>query len=67
MMKGKSFIFLGGFILLAPLIWVFVQVLILEPIGVLDIHVSRVPEGPNSCVKVSEEWYRYCWNERDPL
>ena len=67
MMKGKSFIFLGGFILLAPLIWVFVQILILEPIGVLDIHVSRVPEGPNSCVKVSEEWYRYCWNERDPL
>ena len=45
----------------------FSQVLILEPLGVLDIHVSRVPEGPNNCVKITEEWYRYCWDQLDPL
>jgi len=29
-------------------------------LGFLDKHVSQVPEGPNGCVKITEEWYRYC-------
>ena len=66
-MKGKTLVLLGITVILSPFIWIFLQVLILEPLGVLDIHVSRVPEGPNSCVKITEEWYRYCWGRRDPL
>jgi hypothetical protein len=66
-MKGKTLVLLGITVILSPFIWIFLQVLILEPLGVLDIHVSRVPEGPNSCVKITEEWYRYCWDQRDPL
>ena len=67
MMRAKKLLILGTAALLSPLIWALLQVLILEPLGVLDIHVSRVPEGPNSCVKITEEWYRYCWDQRDPL
>ena len=67
MMRAKKLIILGLAVLLSPAIWVFSQVLILEPLGILDIHVSRVPEVPNSCVKITEEWYRYCWDQRDPL
>ena len=67
MMRAKKLIILGIAVLLSPIIWAFSQVLILEPLGFLDIHVSRVPEGPNSCVKITEEWYRYCWDQRDPL
>ena len=66
-MKGKTLVLLGIAVILSPFIWIFLQVLILEPLGVFDIHVSRVPEGPNSCVKITEEWYRYCWDQRDPL
>ena len=67
MMRAKKLIILGIAVLLSPLIWAFSQVLILEPLGVLDIHVSRVPEGPNNCVKITEERYRFCWDQRDPL
>ena len=67
MMRPKKLFILGTAVLLSPLIWAFLQVLVLEPLGVLDIHVSRVPEGPHGCVKISEEWYRYCWDRRDPL
>ena len=67
MMRVKKLLILGTAALLSPLIWALLQVLILEPLGVLDIHVSRVPEGPNNCVKITEEWYRYCWDQRDPL
>ena len=67
MMRAKKLLILGTAALLSPLIWALLQVLILEPLGVLDIHVSRVPEGPNDCVKITEEWYRYCWDQRDPL
>ena len=67
MMRAKKLLILGTAVLLSPLIWVFLQVLVLEPLGVLDIHVSRVPEGPHGCVKISEEWYSYCWDQRDPL
>ena len=67
MMRAKKLLILGTAALLSPLIWALLQVLILEPLGVLDIHVSRVPEGPNNCVKITEEWYRYCWDQRDPL
>ena len=67
MMRAKKLLIVGTVVLLSPLIWAFLQVLILEPLGVLDIHVSRVPEGPNDCIKISEEWYRYCWGRRDPL
>ena len=66
-MRVKKLLILGTAVLLSPLIWVFLQVLVLEPLGVLDIHVSRVPGGPHGCVKISEEWYRYCWDQRDPL
>ena len=66
-MRAKKLLILGTAALLSPLIWALLHVLILEPLGVLDIHVSRVPEGPNSCVKITEEWYRYCWDQRDPL
>ena len=66
-MRAKKLIILVLAVLLSPAIWALSQVLILEPLGILDIHVSRVPEGPNSCVKITEEWYRYCWDQRDPL
>ena len=36
------------------------SIIVLEPLGFLDKHVSQVPEGPNGCVKITEEWYRYC-------
>ena len=36
------------------------SIIVLEPLGFLDKHVSQVPEGPNTCVKISEERYRYC-------
>jgi len=36
------------------------SVIVLEPLGFLDKHVSEVPEGPNNCVKITEERYRYC-------
>lgn len=39
--------------------------MILEPLGVYDIHVSRVPEGPHNCIKITEEWYRNCWSVRE--
>ena len=67
MMRAKKLLIVGTVVLLSPLIWAFLQVLILEPLGVLDIHVSRAPEGPNDCIKISEEWYRYCWGRRDQL
>ena len=34
--------------------------IVLEPLGFFDKHVSQVPEGPNGCIKITEEWYRYC-------
>ena len=36
------------------------KIIVLEPLGFFDKHVSQVPEGPNGCVKITEEWYRYC-------
>ena len=42
------------------LMYVPFSVIVLEPLGFLDKHVSQVPEGPNGCVKITEEWYRYC-------
>ena len=36
------------------------SVIVLEPLGFFDKHVSDVPEGPNNCVKITEERYRYC-------
>jgi hypothetical protein len=36
------------------------SVIVLEPLGFFDKHVSQVLEGPNGCVKITEEWYRYC-------
>ena len=36
------------------------SIIVLEPLGFLDKHVSQVPEA-NYCVKITEELYRYCW------
>ena len=65
----KTISTIGVILLAAPLLKVLIDVLVLEPLGVYDIHVSLVPEGPHNCIKVSEEWYRNCWNlrERSPL
>ena len=66
MMRAEKLLIVATVELSSPLIWAFLKVIILEPLGVLDIHVSRVPEGPNDCVKISEEWCRFCWGRRDP-
>lgn len=67
--NAKKICTIGVVLLAASLLKVLIDVIVLEPLGVYDIHVSRVPEGPHNCIKVSEEWYRNCWNlrERSPL
>ena len=66
-MSIARFFLLAGFFLVSPILYFGLQILVIEPLGFLDIHVSQVPEGPNSCVKITEELYRYCWHERDIL
>ena len=63
--NAKKICTIGVVLLAASLLKVLLDVLVLEPLGVYDIHVSRVPEGPHNCIKVSEEWYRNCWSERE--
>ena len=48
------------FFSLGAFMYIPFSVVVLEPLGFLDKHVSQVPEGPNGCVKITEEWYRYC-------
>lgn len=52
-------------LLISPLLKILVDTIFLEPLGVYDIHVSQIPEGPNYCTRVSEVWYRYCWDIRE--
>ena len=66
-MSIARFCLLAGFMLVSPILYFGFQILVLEPLGFLDIHVSQVPEWPNGCVKITEERYRYCWDERDIL
>lgn len=66
-MSVARFCLLAGFLLVSPIIYFGSEILVLEPLGFLDIHVSQVPEGPNGCLKITEERYRYCWHERDIL
>lgn len=63
--NSKKISTIGLILLAATLLKVLIDVIILEPLGVYDIHVSRVPEGPHNCIKVSEEWYRNCWTLRE--
>jgi len=48
------------FFSLGAFVYIPFSVIFLEPLGFLDKHVSQVPEGPNNCVKITKEWYRYC-------
>ena len=48
------------FFSLGALMYFPFRIIVLEPLGIFDKHVSQVPEGPNGCVKITEEWYRYC-------
>ena len=48
------------FFSLGDFMYFLFSIIVLEPLGFLDKHVSQVPEGPNGCVKITEEWYRYC-------
>ena len=66
-MSIARFFLLAGFLLVLPILYFGLQIFVIEPLGFLDIHVSQVPEEPNSCVKITEERYRYCWHERDIL
>lgn len=64
-MTAKKLIIIGLLLLFSPLLKIPLDVMILEPLGVYDIHVSRVPEGPHNCIKITEEWYRNCWSVRE--
>ena len=66
-MSIVRFCLLAGFLLVSPILYFGLQILVTEPLGFLDIHVSQLPEEPNSCVKITEERYRYCWHEREFL
>ena len=66
-MSIARFCLLAGFLLVSPILYFGLQIVVLEPLGFMDIHVSQVPEGPNDCVKITEERYRYCWHEREFL
>ena len=66
-MSIARFFLLAGFLLVSPILYSGLQIVVLEPLGFMDIHVSQVPEGPNDCVKITEERYRYCWHEREFL
>ena len=44
----------------AIFIWIALKVIVLEPLGFFDVHVSEVPEAPHTCIKITEERYRYC-------
>ena len=56
----KEIAFAVVFISLGAFMYIPFSVIDLEPLGFLDKHVSQVPEGPNNCVKITKEWYRYC-------
>ena len=61
MSKGFREIILAiAFFSCGALMYLPFSIIVLEPLGFLDKHVSQVPEGPNTCVKISEELYRYC-------
>ena len=61
MNKGfREFIIAIVFFSCGALMYFPFSIIVLEPLGFLDKHVSQVPEGPNYCVKITEEWYRYC-------
>ena len=42
------------------LIVVLVVYVAMHALGFFDVHVSQIDEGPNFCVKITEEWYRWC-------
>ena len=48
------------FFSIGALMYIPFSVIVLEPLGFLDKHVSQVPGEPNGYVKITEEWYRYC-------
>ena len=56
----KEIAFAVVFISLGAFMYIPFIVIVLEPLGFLDKHVSQLPGGPNGCVKITEEWYRYC-------
>ena len=38
--------------------WFVFSITVLHSLGVYDVHVSEVPEGPNACIEITEVRYR---------